>query len=231
MRSTEWLRWERNPRWGRDLCTQAHLQPTRSGGPSPEPVSDGPRLHLDRRQWLAGLSAAAGMLLTRPGMAGAAVPITLQTLLRQSEHVLVGTPQAAESMWEVVGDTRRIVTYTRVGVDETLDERPPKDGDMFVRTLGGAVGDIGQIVHGEAELEHGAPSVLFLRGRPDGTFRITAMAQGHYPLGLDAEGSFRLELSPRLPDFITQDHQAAVGQLRGKTLQYAHDLIRKLRHG
>lgn len=193
-------------------------------------VGHGPTL-LSRRLMLAGLLTSGGAFFARSATAGAAIPVRLDELLGQSEHVLVGTPRQSESMWEQMGDTRRIVTYTRVAVNETLDESMPRDAEVFVRTLGGVVGEIGQIVHGEAKLELEAPSVLFLRSRREGTFRVTAMAQGHYPLSPDDEGTLRLNASPRLPDFISNDRAAAAAQLRGKSLPYAHALIRRLRHG
>ncbi len=59
------------------------------------------------------------------------------------------------SQWEELGGARRIVTYTRLSIDRPVAGQP--DGEIWVRTLGGAVGDIGQQVSGDAQLKIGAP--------------------------------------------------------------------------
>jgi len=95
--------------------------------------------------------------------------------------VVAGTPLDSRSLWEGDATTgRRIVTYTRVKVDRLLDGTA--QDEVWVRTLGGEVGDIGQQVAGEAVLRAGQPSLLFLRGRTDGTLVVVGMGQGQYPL-------------------------------------------------
>src|SRR5690606_19671273 len=93
--------------------------------------TESPPRDVSRRLVLAGLLTSCGVFFTRSATAGAAIPIRLDELLGQSEHVLVGTPRQSEAMWERVGDTRRIVTYTRLAVAETLDGSEPKDGELF----------------------------------------------------------------------------------------------------
>lgn len=181
---------------------------------------------VSRRSWLAGLGGlGAACLLPRSARAGAITPMSLRDLVEASQHVVVATPRVSDSMWEQVGDDRRIVTYTRLTIDETLDARPPADSELMVRTLGGQVGPLGQVVHGEAELRQDEVSVLFLKARADGTFRVTALAQGHYPLTNDNDGLRRLAISPRLSEVFGKEDGSAIAQLRGQSLDIARSLI------
>jgi hypothetical protein len=138
---------------------------------------------LSRRQ-VFGTLGLAGAALALPRLASATLAraITLPELVGLSQYALVGTATDAKSRWETVGNTRRIVTYVRVEVTQPIDGRPPPDTSLMLRTLGGQVGDIGQLVHGEARFELGAASVVFLAPDEDGVLGIAAMAQGHYPL-------------------------------------------------
>jgi hypothetical protein len=163
---------------------------------------------------------------------GAAVPVSLLELVSASSAIVVGVPRRASSAWEGDGDGRRIVTLSRVEVLQAINERAPKDSIVTVQTLGGRVRDVGQIVHGEAALELNRPAVLFLRAARKGQLRVTAMAQGHYPLRDDERGDPRLHQSPRLGDFVVTDPYGAVARLRGKTLGACERLIaEELSHG
>src|SRR5690606_13537166 len=94
--------------------------------------------------------------------------------------VLLGEAVESYSQWETVGQRRRIVTFTRVLVAEGVLGNP--ELEVLVQTLGGRVGKIGQIVHGEAVLKLRERSLLFLQDSSEGITRVTAMAQGHYRL-------------------------------------------------
>src|SRR5262245_41457604 len=105
---------------------------------------------LGRRGALITLAAA---LLTTwiPGaaQAGVARPGPLRDLVRASRWVVVGTPLEAIGRWEEVGKSQRIVTYHRIRVDRSLGSKASSESELWVRTLGGRVGNIGQVVHGE----------------------------------------------------------------------------------
>lgn len=141
---------------------------------------------LSRRQALRAMGLGCTVLAS-PTLASATMAraISLPELVGLSQFALVGMATDASSRWESVGKTRRIVTYVRVEVTQPIDGRPPPDTSLMLRTLGGRVGDIGQLVHGEARFELGTSSVLFLAPDGDGVLGITAMAQGHYPLAAD----------------------------------------------
>ncbi|MET0592008.1 MAG: hypothetical protein ABW133_04865 [Polyangiaceae bacterium] len=119
--------------------------------------------------------------------AATAVELSMSELVGEATLVVAGTPLDSRSVWE--GDAsshgRRIVTYTRVKVDRVVDGAPR--AEVWIRTLGGEVGDIGQQVAGEAVLRTAQPSLLFLKERLDGTQVVVGMAQGQYLLEARAE--------------------------------------------
>lgn len=180
---------------------------------------------LSRRSLLGGLSAAAAVsLLGRPGRASVARAVSLSELVHRSEHAVLVTPRTISSQWETVGRRRRIVSYTVLQVDGALDGRSPDSGEMVVRTLGGRVGDIGQVVHGEAVFRHGLASAMFLEKIEAELYSVTAMAQGHYPLHADDRGTVRLHKSPRVAELL-QYSEAAVQKLHTRTIVESQQLI------
>jgi hypothetical protein len=188
---------------------------------------------LSRRRVLGAMGVGCAALAS-PGLAFAttARAITLPELVGLSQFALVGTATDAYSRWETMGRSRRIVTYTRVEVTQPIDGRPPPDTSLLVRTLGGRVGDIGQLVHGEARFELGASSVVFITPDDDGVFGITAMAQGHYPLGIDPDApdtAVRLRASPNIPA-LTRVEGSAVQRLVRRTVVEAESLVSGIMH-
>jgi hypothetical protein len=162
------------------------------------------------------------MLLPEQVLASVSRAVSIAELTRASHQVLVGDPVEASSRWETTDGQRRIVTYTRVLVNESV--LGSGDTELMVRTLGGRVGKIGQIVHGEAALRVNERSLLFLHGADSGVVRVTAMAQGHYRLSADDRGIKRLRPSPHLGHLL-KAQGAAVQRLEGRTLREARDLI------
>jgi len=150
------------------------------------------RRHLAFVFWLA-LAVASdishGSLSPRSASATTVVELSVADLVSMSTLVLAGTPLESRSLWEdsAGGRGRRIVTYTRVRVDRMVDGDPK--AEVWVRTLGGQVDDIGQHVDGEAVLVSQRPVLLFLRGLADGTHAVVGMAQGQYPIEAGPGGS------------------------------------------
>ena len=173
-------------------------------------------------------AAGLGALAFPPtASAGQAVAISLKELARRSRRVTVATRLHGEGRWEVVGSQRRIVTYSRVRVDELIDGES-SESELVVRTLGGRVGKIGQIVHGEAQLVKGHPNLLFLHELREGVHAVTAMAQGQFLLRADSRGARRLHPSPYRGRLIDAPHSAA-RLLLGRNLPEAARLIREAR--
>ena len=181
---------------------------------------------LSRRRWLGGVGLGCAAAAW-PGLASSTLArsLSLPELVGLSRYALVGTATDAYSRWETVGKSRRIVTYVRVNVAQPIDGRPPPDTSLMLRTLGGRVGDIGQLVHGEARFSLDEPSVMFLSEYADGVMGVTAMAQGHYPLFAQADDVPRLRSSPNMPS-LTRMENSAVQRLVHRTVVEAEGLIR-----
>jgi len=181
---------------------------------------------MDRRQSLGLLgSGIAALAWARQSQATTARAISLPNLVQHSSRVVRGTPMDSFTRGEDVGGTRHIVTYSRVRVEELLTGGP-SESEILVRSLGGQLDGVGEIVHGEAELAIAEPSVIFLLRNADGIEHVTAMAQGYYPLLLRNAAAPRLRASRNLPRLLPGAQGAsAVEQLSGAGLDEARQLI------
>jgi hypothetical protein len=153
-----------------------------------------------------------------------AVLMTLDEMVRVSEHVVVAEPVERVSQWETIGESERIVTYTRLSVESPIVGGANQD--IWVRTLGGIVGKIGQHVAGEAQFTLHQKALVFL-ARPGDKFVVTGMAQGHFPI--DDSGSARtLKSSPDTGTLLRSKKTSgpsAREELVGETLARASDKI------
>ena len=151
--------------------------------------------------------------------------LSLDALVQSSRRIVVVTALSAECHFEELGRRRRIVTDTRVRVEEGLAKADGVESELLVRTLGGAVGELGERVHGQAQWVTGEPCVAFLLQGPDGLHYVNGMAQGHYPI----RGAARrlLAQSPDLPDIVNFDG-SAVKALVGSELGLARDRVRAM---
>lgn len=182
---------------------------------------------MNRRGFVRVAAAGAlGVALTREAQASLARAVPLEQLMGRSQHVLVGEPLDAYSVWEQLGGRKHIVTYTRVRAHELLGGADPKTDELLLRTLGGRVGELGELVHGEAVLSRGARGVLFVMPLA-GVLAVTAMAQGHYPLRRDVAGTERLRRSPGAQELL-QEQGSAVQRLTGLQVPEARSLLRQL---
>jgi hypothetical protein len=120
------------------------------------------------------------------------VLLTLDELVLASERIAVVRATERKSQWEEVAGSRRIVTYTKLEIDQTVDG-PDQASSVWVRTLGGRVGDLGQHVAGEAQLRLGERALVFL-ARGEGAVVVAGMAQGHFPI-VELDGA-RPKLAP-----------------------------------
>ena len=169
------------------------------------------------------LCGVGGLLIPRIARATTFRGLTLRELTQYSELILVATPVAASSHWMELGGRRRIVTDTRVRVEDVVAKGAPSDGELVVRTLGGTVGERAALVFGEAALFLNQTSVLFML-QDAGVCRVTGMAQGHYPLRADANQVLRLMQSPRAPELVGEG-EPAMRVLPGQELGQARASI------
>lgn len=180
---------------------------------------------LNRRVFVLGSFALGASSLT-PRRASATLSrgLPLDLLVGRSRHIVVLKPIDSHSHYVVLGGRRCIVTDTRVGVEESVAKGAPEQGELVVRTLGGRVGTVGEIVHGQAELEPGRVSLAFLKPGPDGAHWFVGMAQGHYVLEDFPAPDARLRASRNLP-MLRDWYGSAARFLAGKRLDAARAAI------
>jgi hypothetical protein len=135
---------------------------------------------------LGGIIAVAVVLFCRSdARASVAFAVTFDALLADSAMAGVFVPLGRRAVWE----DGRICTYTEARADRSIAGSLASGQHVWIRTLGGVVGDVGQRVEGEAVLLPGESSLLFLReGPPGGAFDVTARGQGQYPIVADQFG-------------------------------------------
>jgi hypothetical protein len=179
---------------------------------------------MDRRQSL-GLMGIFAATLASANVAHAttARAVSLPDLVRRSTRVARATALDSFARSEDIGGARHIVTYSRMRIDDSI-HGPSGDSETLVRTLGGRVADLGEIVHGEAELVLHETCLVFLMIDPNGVEVVTGMAQGHYPITIDGAGTPRLRLSRNMPQLVG-GATSAVAQLTGKPFTEARALI------
>jgi len=123
------------------------------------------------------------LLFLGTGMASAAtsVPITFDSLVRQSDYVVYGRVVANRSYWEPA--TGAIWTQTTFLV---LDR--PKGGSgstILISEPGGTVGSVGHLIPGIPRFETNQEVVLFLYNAPGRHIRVLGLQQGIYRVALD----------------------------------------------
>ncbi|MET0593684.1 MAG: matrixin family metalloprotease, partial [Polyangiaceae bacterium] len=137
--------------------------------------------------WAAMGASAAILISAIEARASVAIAVLFDELVGRSSAAVVVTPVGRESAWE----DGRIVTYTRLQVDRLIAGSAPSA--IEVRSFGGSVGKIGQIVEGEASFDSDRAALAFLepaRGVAvrHGSYAVTARAQGVFALSSAAPG-------------------------------------------
>lgn len=184
---------------------------------------------LGRRSFVGGYAATLGALLleTHEAQATLVRGLTLPMLVARSQHVLVLRPLESFCHFIALGGRRSLVTDTRVAVEEHVAKAVPAQSELLVRTLGGRLGGMGELVHGQAELAAGGISLAFLTPGPDGAQWVTGMAQGHYPVRGFGSAQARLSASGNLPSIVAWE-TSAVKLLAGKRLADARSEVKRL---
>jgi hypothetical protein len=131
---------------------------------------------------------AAAVFVPSDASASVSIAIAYENLVKDADAVAVITPGEQKAIWE----DGRIYTYTRVKVDQGVAGDIGTSTDGWVRTMGGVVGKIGQLVDGEPVFVAGKPSLLFLRKFKTGeVYEVSARAQGQYPINVDEKTKVR----------------------------------------
>jgi hypothetical protein len=183
---------------------------------------------ISRRTILTSLGVTVGAeLVPRLASATWVRGMSLQELVSRSRHAVIGTPLDARCLYVTIGGRRMLVTETRLRVDGMLALEPPGEAELVVRTLGGQLDGVGELVHGQAEFVRGQLCVGFFERAPDGACWVTGMAQGHYPLE-STDAVLKLRASPQLP-VIRDWEQSAVKRLVGTRLSEAEGLVAEVK--
>jgi hypothetical protein len=176
-------------------------------------------MNRTRSMWFCGCLGIFSVFRAHDASASLELGVTLTELAQRSTAVAEVTALESKSEWEGT----RIVTFSRVHVDKLVAGRT-ETTEPVVKTLGGTVGTIGQIVEGEAVLAPGTKWVLFLRTSPDGTSSVTARAQGQYLLSAQ-----RLSQSPNIGHLLDRRGavvpRTAVSDLDGRSVESAERAI------
>lgn len=131
---------------------------------------------------LAVAPVALSLSISSDARASVSIAVGFDALVKDADAVGVVTPLEAKSVWE----DGRIYTYTKVKIDQSVAGDVGTGSEGWVRTMGGVVGKIGQMVDGEPVLTVGKPSLLFLRSfKQGGTWQVSARAQGQFPITVD----------------------------------------------
>jgi hypothetical protein len=139
-----------------------------------------------------------GPLVATDAPASVSIAATFDGMLHDSTTAAVVVAAESRPVWE----DGRIYTYTHVRVDRAVAGELVSGGDAWIRTMGGIVGKVGQIVEGEAAFAPGEVSLLFLRPGPVGAYVVTDRGQGQFPV---------VASNARLPARVVRSH--AVGML------------------
>lgn len=131
---------------------------------------------------LCSAPIAVSVFVPTDAHASVSIAVAFDALVKDADAVGVVTPVEAKSVWE----DGRIYTYTKVKIDQSVAGDVGTGSEGWVRTMGGVVGKIGQMVDGEPVLTVGKPSLLFLRNfKQGGTWQVSARAQGQFPVLVD----------------------------------------------
>lgn len=137
---------------------------------------------------LAVVPATICVFVPTDAHASVSIAVAFDALVKDADAVGVVTPVESKAVWE----DGRIYTYTKVKVDQSVAGDVGTGSEGWVRTMGGVVGKIGQMVDGEPVLTVGKPSLLFLRNfKQGGTWQVSARAQGQFPVLTDDSTKIR----------------------------------------
>lgn len=127
-------------------------------------------------------------LVPSDASASVSIAVPFEALVKDADHVAVVTAAESKSVWE----DGRIYTYTKVKVDQGVAGDIGAGAEGWVRTMGGVVGKIGQLVDGEPVFVTGKTSLVFMRKfKANDVFEVSARAQGQYPVLVDEKSKTR----------------------------------------
>ncbi len=137
-------------------------------------------------RWTIAALAAAVVGTSIPAAATIMIPLSIEDMTARAVTVVRARVADSSARWD--GARKHIHTYTNLEILDVIAGDRAKGDVVVVRTLGGAVGEIGMKVSGTAKFESGEEIVVFLTQEPleAGTLRVVGMSQGKYDVRRDA---------------------------------------------
>ena len=173
---------------------------------------------------LLGSSGAVGSIAE----ASVLTKLTLSDMTGRAEHVLVGRVERSDSKF-APGYDGVIITEVQIRCHRSI--RGAKEGTLLtVRHLGGAVGELGQKVFGEASYQVGEEVVILAELR-EGALYSVGMAQGK--LHIDrSTGTPRVQVDLGGAELVAPTGLDAVPTAQGVPLEtligQLNDLVRRI---
>jgi hypothetical protein len=186
-------------------------------------------IELTRRGFVLGAASAATAFYTAPAQATLMRGLPLPILVGRSERIVVLEPLETRCQYAEIGGRKSLVTDTRVRIHEswTPVSGPERESELVLRTLGGRLDGVAELVHGQPELELFMRGLAFLkRGRERSVWWAVGMAQGHFPLTGPSDAA-RLLANRNLPTIVNLE-TSAVRRLVGTRLSEARALVRQV---
>ena len=123
-------------------------------------------------------------LLMCNGVWGWMVKMSLEDLVKEADHIVIGTVTETESSWDA--DGRWIRTYVSLSIDDSI-KCTSHNGDSpgkqcMISYIGGVVGDIGLYHSDTPHFKKGQRVLVFLRPDERGTFRVVGRCQGKFTI-------------------------------------------------
>lgn len=130
---------------------------------------------------ILGLLVLGVVTFVQPADASIMLAMDFPALVADSNHIVVGTVESQISRWDGTG---RIVTDVTIRVEETMMGNRATGETLVITHLGGAVGEVGLRVEGEARFSVGERALVFganVRGSST-LVRPVGMSQGVFEI-------------------------------------------------
>lgn len=148
-----------------------------------------------RRRALAVVTVFGALFMAHgPAHASTFRALTLEALVDRADWVVEGPVLAVEARWEA----GLIVTHAKIAVDTC--HQGACGESVWVRTVGGRVGDLVQVAEGLARFEVGERALVFVApARPDGVRSVVGLGQGKFSVVAGPAGGWAFRTVHPLP--------------------------------
>ncbi len=172
-------------------------------------------MHLRQALYAAFMAACATLIASPTARATVVSAVTLESLTRQADEVIVATVVQSHAQWL----DGRIVTDHQLRVVAVMKGRATPEASVMLETPGGVVGHLAQSIAGVPTLGPGGTYILFLSVGPTGLRYLTHLTASVMPMGTDPVSG---DVMGTLPEGLTAvSDVTARGTVSLETLQRA----------